>query len=145
MNWSAAVRAGLLAGAVLLVVPQGSPWAGMSFFSGVVMGRTIGSWGTWPPLVVLMLHLGVAVVYTFAIAAIVKNFKSWRGILVGGLVGLALYPLNFAFVAMLIPSLVGGEFRPAFTHLVFGLFAAGAYKGIARRQGQEVMEREQRA
>lgn len=141
LNWAAAVKSGLLAGAILLVFPQGFPWSGMSFFSGVVMGRTVGTDGAGPPVYLILLHLILAVVYAIPIAAIVKQIPSWRGILVGGAVGLGLYLLNLACVALLAPALIGGELRPAITHLVFGLFSAGAYKGMARRRGQEQMER----
>lgn len=46
--------------------------------------------------------------------------------------GLGLYLINLAIVTYAAPQFTGSEVRVAFTHIVFGLFAAACYKGIAR-------------
>ena len=45
LQWGAAIEAALIAGAVLLVVPRGSPWSSFTFFFATVMGRSIAPLG----------------------------------------------------------------------------------------------------
>jgi xanthine/uracil permease len=45
MQWRPWLGGSIIAGLVLLLVPQGSPWSGQTFFSPVVMGRNIGTLG----------------------------------------------------------------------------------------------------
>lgn len=129
LKWLVAVEAGLICGVVFLLLPLGSPWSAISFGSGAVMGRipdTSSNIGN------ILVHLLLATVYGVIIAAAVKDLLSWRGILMGGLMGLALYALNFLVVHFAFPEFAGKESLVAFTHVVFGLFAAALYKGMAR-------------
>src|SRR5678816_809452 len=40
-QWEAALGAGLIPGLVLMLVPRGSPWAGLAVFAPVLMGRSL--------------------------------------------------------------------------------------------------------
>jgi hypothetical protein len=131
----AAVKAGLIVGAVFLLLPQGSPWSALTPFSKVVMGRAIGMLGPSeiPLGLVALLHMLVAVIYAFIIATLVSFFENWRGILLGGLVALGLYLLNFGIVKLTMPALIGAEGRVAAAHLLFGLYVSACYLGLANR------------
>ena len=48
--------------------------------------------------------------------------------------GLALYVANYGIVSMWLPAMKGNEVPVVVTHIVFGLVAAGAYRGLLRRQ-----------
>jgi len=134
LQWGAAVAAGLLAGLIFLAIPRGSPWSSVTFFSPVVAGRTL-SGQSLPLLVVWALHLGVSILYGLIVCRVVAGLKQARAILTGGLLGLVLYVINFGIVSTWWPSIRGNEVSVVFTHIVFGLVVAGAYRGLLRRKG----------
>jgi hypothetical protein len=133
-QWPAAFGAGVIAGAVLLFVPRGSPWSTMTFFSPVVMGRNLSLIGAPPIGAAWLLHFVVAIVYGLIISRVVTHMQYKRAFVTGALLGLALYCLNLAIVSLGWPQLRGAELTVVFTHIVFGLIAAGAYRGLLRRQ-----------
>lgn len=129
-----ALGAGFIAGAVLMIVPHGSPWESVTFFSPVIMGRTIPGPMEMSLLLVWVLHLAVSLVYGLIISRVVTTLR-WRKALVSGaLIGLVLYAINFGVVSALWPWLRGAEFSVVVTHIVFGLIAAGAYRGLLKRR-----------
>lgn len=133
-----ALGAGLIAGLVLLLVPRGSPWSGISFFSSVVMGRPVPP-GVWMPLpMVCLVHLILAEVYTLIISWFVSNVTQAGAVMTGAVIGLVLYLINLAIVSVALPAWHGNEVAVLFTHTVFGLIAGGAYRGLLRRQPQRV-------
>jgi hypothetical protein len=98
------------------------------------MGRVVPpSWGV-PALGSAVLHLAVSVVYGFIISLAVINIRELRAVLVGGLVGALLYILNLGIVSFWLPNMRGNEVPVIITHIVFGLIAAGAYRGLLRRK-----------
>jgi hypothetical protein len=133
-QWGAALCAGLIPGVLLLLAPSGSPWSGISFFSNVVMGRPMPP-GVFLPLPVLCLvHLAIAELYGLIISLFVTHITQGRAILAGGALGIALYVINFGFVSLFAPDWRGSEIGVLFTHVVFGLIAGGAYRGLLRRK-----------
>jgi hypothetical protein len=132
-QWRAAVLAGLIAGVILLVVPSGSPWSGIIFLAPVVMGRIIPAEAGLAPAVVWLIHLAVSVVYGLLISVAAVRFRQAKAFLAGAVVGAILYLINLGIVSALWPSLRGKEVAVAFAHIVFGLIAAGAYRGLLKR------------
>lgn len=126
--------AGFLAGVVLLLAPRGSPWSTLTFFSPVVMGRILPLDMQMPIILTWLLHLGLSVIYGLIIARIVAHLTQGRAVATGGLIGLGLYLLNFGMVSALWPQARGSELTVIFTHVVFGLIAAGGYRGLLRRR-----------
>ncbi len=139
-RWGAAVGAGLIAGGVFLIVPRGNPWSALTFFAPVVLGRYVPGVAGVPLLLVWLTHLAVSVLYGLVIARVAAGLRQPKAILAGGLTGLVLYGLNFGIVTLSLPALRGNEVGVAFTHLVFGLIAAGAYRGLLPRRPAEVPE-----
>jgi len=134
LHWRAALGAGLIAGGILLLVPRGSPWSAFTFFEPGVMGRNVARIASIPLPVTWLIHLSISVFYGFIVSAAAIRLTKWRAILIGGLIGLALYFLNIGVVSVLLPGLLGAESLVAFTHFVFGLLAAGAYRGLLPRR-----------
>jgi hypothetical protein len=132
LSWSAAIKSGLLAGALFLVIPLGSPWSGLAFSSGAVMGRAVSVNGTFQSAGKVALHLLVSVVYAVIIGEVVKGLRGGWGVVAGAGLGLVLYIGNAALVSLLAPRLTGMEERVIFTHVVFGVMAAALYKGMTR-------------
>lgn len=132
-QWMPALIAGLIPGVILLILPHASPWEGLTVFSPAIMGREVpASWGVNVSGVVVI-HLALSLIYGLIISLTVMNVRQLRALLVGGIVGLVLYALNLAVVSLWIPGLHNDEMPVALTHLVFGLVAAGAYRGLLRR------------
>ena len=129
-----AFGAGFIAGAILLIVPHGSPWESLTFFSPVIMGRTVPGPTEIALLLVWALHLMVSLVYGLIISRIVATLRWRRAFFTGALAGLVLYVVNFGVASALWPWLRGTEFSVIVTHLVFGLITAGAYRGLLRRK-----------
>ena len=104
----------------------------MSINSGAVLGRAVALHGSATTTGNILLHRGLSVIYALIISYAVKNLRSWRGILFGAVMGAILYGINLAVTVMAFPQLQGMEGRVVFTHLVFGIFTAALYKGMAR-------------
>jgi hypothetical protein len=131
MNWFAAVKAGLLAGVILLLFPFGIPWGGLSIGSMAIMGRTVPEIGA---VGAGAIHLGLAVAYSIIIAFFARMARAGWGLLVGVAVGAVLYGVSRLVVAEFASQLLGAETRAVFAHLTFSLYAAGIYKGITRQR-----------
>ena len=134
LQWGPALGAGLIAGAILLVVPRGSPWSSVTFFSPVIMGRRLAPGIEMALASVWLIHLAVSIVYGLVISRIVSALTQTRAVVIGGLIGLALYLGNLLTVSLWWPQMRGNEVSVVFTHFVFGLLAAGAYRGLLKRK-----------
>jgi hypothetical protein len=134
LQWGAALGAGFIGGAILLIVPRGSPWSSLTFFSPVIMGRALPPTMAMPLLLTWVIHLGVAIIYGLIISRIVAGLTHTRAIVTGGLIGVLLYLLNLGAVSLWWPELRGNEVSVIFTHIVFGLIAGGAYRGLLSRK-----------
>jgi hypothetical protein len=129
-----AVAAGIIAGVILLIVPHASPWEGLTSFTPAIMGRVVPvTWGLGMFMTVV-LHLALALIYGVIISIVVINIHQMRAVLTGGIVGLVLYFLNLGAISMWFPEMRGNEMSVAVTHVVCGLIAAGAYRGLLRRR-----------
>lgn len=141
-RWGKAIFAGLIAGFVLLVVNAANPWGPSGMINTRVMGRAVET-GVRDPgfsIEAAVLHLTLSVVYALVIIGLVYRLEATAAVLAGGAIGIGLYLLNFlAFRTIFSESNVGGELIPFLIHIVFGLFAVGAYKGMQRRR-QAVVE-----
>jgi len=132
-QWIPAVAAGLIPGVVLLILPHATPWEGLTVFTPAIIGRQVpASWGM-NVFGVVVIHLALSLVYGLIISLSVMSARQMRALLVGGVVGLVLYALNLLVVSLWIPGLRTDEVPVVLTHLVFGLVAAGAYRGLLRR------------
>jgi hypothetical protein len=135
-NWQGmpAVAAGLIAGVVLLIVPHASPWEGLTSFTPALMGRVVPHTWDLGLFMTVVLHLVLGIIYSVLISFAVMHIRQLAAVLAGGVVGVVLYFLNFGAVSLWFPALRGNEVSVFVTHLVFGLIAAGAYRGLLRRK-----------
>ena len=133
VQWGPAVGAGLIAGFVLVIVPRGSPWSSLTFFQPTIMGRSLAT-STTPLILAWLVHLAVSVVYGLFISRVLVSFAFRRALLTGALLGLILYVINFGVVSLFWHGYRGNELLVVFTHIVFGLICAGAYRGLLRRR-----------
>jgi hypothetical protein len=136
IQWGAAVYAGLLAGAIFLIVNHGLPWFTSGLVSPSVMGRDVK-----PPetidgaatMQMMGLHLVLSVLYALVLAPFANIFHRMAAVWIGGLVGAALYAMNYlAFEYLLGRGPAQNELATALTHIAFGMVAAGFYRGFRR-------------
>src|SRR4051794_1858494 len=93
LQWGSAGGAGCIAAIVLILVPQGNPWAALTFFSPVVLGRVVPS---VPLPLAWLMHLSVSIIYALIISKVVAGLTQQRAVLAGGVCGLVLYGINLA-------------------------------------------------
>ena len=134
LQWSAALGAGLIAGIVLLIVPRGSPWSTVTFFVPSILGRVVPESWNLGLAGAALIHLAVSLVYGIIISWVVSGIHEMRAVLTGGAIGLGLYLVNLGVISFSAPALRGNEVSVIFTHVVFGLIAGGAYRGLLRRR-----------
>jgi hypothetical protein len=131
-----AAAAGLIAGVILLIVPHASPWEGITAFMPAILGRIVPATSDVSQLGAIVLHLALSLIYGFIISLTVVNIRELRAVALGGIVGVALYVANYGIVSIWFPGMKGNEVSVIVTHIVFGLIAAGAYRGLLRRRVQ---------
>lgn len=129
-----AVWAGLIAGVVLLIVPHASPWEGLTSFTPALMGRVVPQMWGLGVFMTVVLHLALAIIYGVLISFVVSHIRQMAAVLTGGVAGLVLYLINLGVVTLCFPAMRGNEVSVFVTHVVFGLIAAGAYRGLLRRK-----------
>lgn len=131
-NSRAALYAGLLVGALFLLVSRGSiPWASFGWPTHV-MGRPYPAGdGAEAYFARTVLQFVLSIGYTFAVAAVVYRFKAFTAAFVGAAVGLVLYGLNYLVFRFAMGTSGSSEPLAIMTHVVFGLIAATAYKGFS--------------
>lgn len=145
--WADGVWAGLIAGAVFMMIEmllvwlvQGeSPWGPPRMIAAMVMGE-----GVLPPpadfnlgimMVAMIIHFVFSIVYGLIGAWIVHRFDMGLALLVGAVLGFAIYVVNFHVVASAVFSwfaMARGAVSIV-SHVVFGMVLTGSYVALRRR------------
>jgi hypothetical protein len=138
-RWSAAVKASLLAAAIIWLFPGGNPWTAFALPSGAqIMGRPVSADRSITLLSTEAIpaylgHFAVGLIYGFVILAVVYRLRSWRAIAAGIITGLVLYGINFAVFRAFAPQFTGPyEFNVALAHILFAGITAGVIRGLLR-------------
>ncbi|HTD66597.1 MAG TPA: hypothetical protein VK846_08720 [Candidatus Limnocylindria bacterium] len=138
-RWSAAIKASLLAGAIVWLFPAGNPWTAFARPSGAyIMGRAVSTDPavtifSMPALPAHLLHFVVALLYGLVILGVVYRLRNWRAIFAGILTSLALYAINYIAFRLAAPQFVGDyELNVVIAHVLFGGLAAGMIRGFLR-------------
>ncbi len=144
-QWKAAVWAGLISGVAfvmleMILVPLfmgGSPWGPPRMIAAIVMGK-----GVLPPpatfdvgvlMAAMAVHLPLSVVFTLILAWIIARFDMGVAVLIGAVFGLILYLVNFyGFTAIFPWFAMARNWVSIFSHIMFGVIAAIAYKQLAK-------------
>ncbi|HVV02107.1 MAG TPA: hypothetical protein VHH88_12140, partial [Verrucomicrobiae bacterium] len=82
----------------MLVVPRGSPWSTMTFFTPVVMGRDLQATHPIPLVFAWLIHLGLALGYGLIVSRFIAHMTYRGAFATGALIGLGLYCLNLIVV-----------------------------------------------
>ncbi len=141
VDWQAAVYAGIIAGAVFLLVllvtyplaTGGTPWTVFRFIGAVVLGRSVlpppTTFDAGVVITAVLLHFALAILYTLVLAFIVHRWRLLISIVGGALFGFCLYLINFftftTFFAWFYPA---RAWPFALLHIFFGAVAGGVYE-----------------
>lgn len=148
MNWNAAIKAGLIAGAVfmmlemVLVATVGgiSPWAPPRMIGAIILGE-----GVLPPpatfelvsfLTAMVVHfaLSIFLAFIFALVAGRAGWSAGAGAVAGLVFGLIVYVVNFYGMTAFFPWFaMARNGISIFAHAVFGLVLGYTYISMAKR------------
>ncbi len=143
VDWSAAVWAGLLAGALflllnLILLPLfigGNGWVIIRLMASPMLGAAILS----PPATfaanalaaALVTHFVLSILFSMLTAFIIHRGCLLTGILGGALIGLFLYLINFYAFTFFFPWFFAmRSWVFILTHILFGVIAGGVYEGL---------------
>ncbi|MCI0397566.1 MAG: hypothetical protein L0332_16935 [Chloroflexi bacterium] len=143
VDWRAAVIAGVVAGAVFLVlqmilfplVTGGAPWVVMRMIAAIVMGE-----GVLPPpadfdpvifLVALLVNFALSILFALILAVIVHRWGLLVGVIGGALFGLAVYAINFYTFSFFFPWFFPvRSWIDVLTLVIYGAVAGGVYEAL---------------
>ena len=120
----ALVKAVLVAGVITFVVP-GGPW--MSYESGVAtMGRVLSE-SVW---IAALWQIAFSLAYGWAIAMVIYSVSVLTGIVLGALMSVPLYALNYVVLhnSMGVGS---NEVHTVIAHVMFCLIFSAVYRAMA--------------
>ena len=140
----AGAMAGLIAGAAFMMMEMGlvalsggSPWAPPRMIAAIVMGD-----GVLPPpatfdLMVMMaamaVHFVLSIVIGIGFAFIAKRFGWVMAVVVGAVIGLALYVVNFYGMTAFFPWFAMARNTISIvSHIAFGMVLGLSYKALAK-------------
>ncbi|QRX82899.1 hypothetical protein [Glaciimonas sp. PAMC28666] len=147
-DWMAAVVAGFVSGAVVMVlellwsalIGRSSPWAISHMVSAIVMGPDVLQSSDFSVAVVataLVTHYVLGIVFGLVLCGIIApfHFDSSRAMILatGAVFGLLLYAFNFYGMSRIFIWFTDMRGWPALiTHVIFGMVSAGAYWTLER-------------
>lgn len=121
----ALVKASLLTGVLVFIVPAGGPWMSHEAFTAV-MGRIMSS--NW--IIDILGHFVLAFVYGALLVPLIYKPPMPLAILIAIAGGFALYGLNYAVLGVGL-GYVKNELHVALEHFMFGLFFVVMYRAMA--------------
>ena len=145
-DYMQAIWSGLLAGLLFLILEMimvplfagGSPWGPPRMIAGILLGSEVVP----PPanfqfgivLAALVVHFILSVIYALIIAAIVHRKSTGTAMLIGTIIGIVIYLVNFYGFTYFFPWFANARnWITVVTHIVFGLASAGIYVGLEHR------------
>jgi uncharacterized membrane protein YagU involved in acid resistance len=151
-DWKAAVWAGLIAGAVFMMVEMlmvmffmgQSPWGPPRMIAAMIMGKGVlpppGSFDMGIVTTAMMIHFALSVVYGLVFGWIVHRLSGVNATLIGAVFGLAIYFINFHLIApVMFPWFTMAQnWVSVVAHLIFGLALGASY--AATRHHKPVMQ-----
>ncbi|HVF73157.1 MAG TPA: hypothetical protein VM940_16265 [Chthoniobacterales bacterium] len=119
------IKAALLAGAFVYIVPSGGPWMSHEAFTNV-MGRVVHP----SPFVDLIVHFLLALLYGWFLAACIYRPPTAAGIALGAGLSVLLWGFNYLVFAM-AGGIPANELHTFLAHFEFSLFFSVAYRAMA--------------
>ena len=144
VDWRAVMLAGVTSALVFLIMNSilntvylGSFWLTWRILASIVLGADV-----IPPLeggrlaillTALLVHIPLSIAFTALIAIVVHEWGIWVSAIVGGLLGLAFYLINFHGLAFLFPWISSlASWLMLASHIAFGMVAGAVYEILER-------------
>jgi hypothetical protein len=139
LHWPAAIWAGVVAGAVFLLlemilVPalgRGSAWDPPRMIAAIALGEEVLKPPTFALgafVMALIIHFALSMAYTILLAVMVSRMSSAGATLTGVVFGLVLYGINFYFFTALFPWFaLARDGLSLFVHGMWGAVAGYCY------------------
>ena len=150
LSWSAAIRAGIVAGVVATGAQMVLWWVftddlpeilyrDARLTAAMLMGPEV-----LPPppafdwtvmAVATLIHFAISIAYSLLLACLIFRLGVVLAVLVGSLYGLALYAINMYGVTAIFPWFSAArDWITIVAHVVFGISLASTYKALSRTQ-----------
>lgn len=144
--WKAAIWSGIIAAVVMLMLEMimnplflgNSPWGPPRMMAAILLGSEV-----LPPpatfdfgilMAAMVVHFPLSVIYAIIIGAIVKNMETGKAVLIGAIIGLVIYLVNFyGFTAIFPWFAMARNWVQIVIHIAFGLSAAWSFMAIYRK------------
>lgn len=146
IDWSAAIWAGVIAGAVFMILEMimvpaflgGSPWAPPRMIAAIVLGREVlpppATFDAGVVMTAMVVHFALSIVFAIVLAWLIYRVRRATALLIGAAYGLALYLVNFYGFTALFPWFADARnWVSVVAHILFGLVAAWVYVALAAR------------
>jgi hypothetical protein len=142
LDWVAAVWAGIISGALFLVVAAvltaiylGSPWVIPRMTASIILGPVaLPPPATFQPGIIgagIIVHLCLSVVFAYIISFTLHRWGIIVGIVGGAAFGLAFYFINFYTLSFFFPWFFPlRSWLLAVAHVVYGAMAGGTYEAL---------------
>ena len=147
MDWRAAIWAGLIAGAVFMMLEMvlvpifigGSPWGPPRMIAAIGMGKSVlpppDSFALVPLMVAMLIHFMLSIVLAIVLALLVARMDVGAAGMVGAVFGFLLYLVNFYGMTTLFPWFaMARNWVSIFAHVMFGAVAALSYAWLRRHK-----------
>lgn len=141
MDWRAALAAGLIAGAVTLLVllvayplvTGGTPWTVLRFIGAIVLGKAVlpppTSFHALAAITGTVTHLVLSIAFATVLALIIHRWGIIVGFVGGALFGLALFGINLFALTELFDWFYPLRSLPfLLLHVFYGALAGGLYE-----------------
>ena len=147
-DWSAAVWAGIIAGAVFMMAEMlmvmlfmgQSPWGPPRMIAAMLMGQDV-----LPPpasldfgimMTAMMIHFPLSIVYGLILGWAVHRMSNSSALLIGAVFGLAIYFFNFYLIApVAFPWFTNAQnWVTLVAHLIYGLVLGATYAGMRKHK-----------
>jgi hypothetical protein len=144
VDWRAVMIVGMASALVFLIVNIvlqtvyiGSPELTWRILASVFQGPEVippgGSTSMSLILAALAVHIPLSIIFTALIAVVVHEWNFIVSVLVGGVMGLALYAINFYGLAYFFPWMKPmASWLMMSSHIAFGAVAGGLYEAFER-------------
>ena len=146
IDWSAAIWAGVVAGAIFMILEMlmapmfagaPTPWAPPRMIAAIGMGQEVlpppATFDVGVVMVAMIIHFILSIIFAIILAWIIFRLGFGAAIAVGAVFGLVLYLVNFYVLTGIFPWFANARnWVSIFAHIVFGLVAAWWYKSRAR-------------
>ena len=147
VDWRAAIFAGVIGGAIFLLLEMvlptlligSSPWVALRYTASMVLGEEVlpppAGFDALVVLVGLLVHFVLSILYACVLAFIVHRGGLITGIIGGSLFGLAIFAINYYTFTLFFPWFFYlRSWIAVLGHVLFGAVTGGLYEGLQREQ-----------